>query len=386
MIPRAATATLKKLATGYPVVAVTGPRQSGKTTLVRAAFPRRPYVSLEDMDERAFAAGDPRGFLDRFRGGAVIDEAQHVPELFSYIQTRVDESRRLGEFILTGSQNFGLLSRITQSLAGRAGMLSLLPFSAHELRRARRSLGGLDEFLLRGLYPPVHDRRLAPMTWYSNYALTYVERDVRQIANIHDLALFQRFLRMCAARTGQLLNLSNLANDCGVSHVTIRAWLSVLQASYIVFLLSPHHANFGKRLVKTPKMYFHDTGLAAALLGIEDAEHMAIHPSRAALFETYVVSECLKDRFNRGLPSNLYFWRDNVGHEVDLVVERGGKLVPVEIKSGQTLVDEWFAGLGKWARIAGTRAAKANLVYGGTKAFVRSGIAVHPWNRIPSLG
>lgn len=383
MIPRTAATTLRKLAAGYPVVAVTGPRQSGKTTLVRAAFPRRPYVSLEDMDERTFAGEDPRGFLDRFRGGAIIDEAQHSPALFSYIQTRVDRSRRMGEFILTGSQNFGLLSRIAQSLAGRVGLLSLLPFSAQELRRARRPLGGLDDFLLRGLYPPVHDRRLAPLTWYSNYALTYVERDVRQIANVQDLVLFQRFIRMCAARTGQLLNLSSLSNDCGVSHVTIRAWLSVLQASYLVFLLLPHHANFGKRLVKTPKMYFYDSGLAAALLGIEDADHMAIHPSRAALFETYVVNEYLKARFNRGLPSNLYFWRDNVGHEVDLVLEQGGRLVPVEIKSGRTLADEWFAEIEKWTQLARPRAAKASLVYGGDKAYVRSGIAVHPWDKIP---
>jgi predicted AAA+ superfamily ATPase len=383
MIPRAATATLKKLAAGYPVVAVTGPRQSGKTTLVRAAFPKRPYVSLEDMDERTFANEDPRGFLARFRGGAIIDEAQHSPALFSYIQTRVDRSRRMGEFVLTGSQNFGLLSSITQSLAGRAGMLSLLPFSAHELRQARRPLRGLDEFLLRGLYPPVHDRRLRPLTWYNNYVLTYVERDVRQIANIQDLALFQRFIRMCAARTAQLLNLSSLANDCGVSHVTIRSWLSVLQASYLVFLLPPHHASFGKRLVKTPKMYFCDTGLASALLGIEDADHMGIHPSRAALFETYVVNEYLKARFNQGLPSNLYFWRDNVGNEVDLIIERGGRLIPVEIKSGQTVADEWFAGIRKWMQLAGSPAAKPSLVFGGDRAYVRTGIAVHPWNKIP---
>lgn len=382
MIPRQATATLHSLAKGYPVLAITGPRQAGKTTLAKSAFPDKPYVSLEDGDVRAFATEDPRGFLNRYPDGAILDEAQRCPALFSYLQTRVDATQAMGEFVLTGSQQFGLLSNITQSLAGRVGLVQLLPFSVAELQAAHALPEQLDDLLWRGLYPPLYDRALEPNQWLANYAMTYVERDVRQIIEVQNLSLFQRFLKMCAARCGQLLNMSSLANDCGVSYKTIGAWLSVLEAGYVVFLLQPHHQNFGKRLVKTPKLYFHDTGLAAYLLGIRDAEHLSIHSARGALFENLVISEFMKQRFNQGLASNLFFWRNSTGEEVDLVLEVGEKLQPVEIKSSQTFHSDFLQGLQKWGRYAGESSLPPRLVYGGEGNMVRSGVSVESWREL----
>lgn len=281
LIPRDAESTIRRLAEGYPVVAITGPRQSGKTTLVRALFGERPFVSLEDLDERELARDDPRAFLARFPDGAVLDEIQRAPDLFSYLQTRVDEDGRPGLFILTGSQQFDLLAGITQSLAGRVALVRLLPFSLGELQRAEQAPSALEDLLFQGLYPPIHDRRLDPVIWYGNYVRTYVERDVRQIINVQDLSVFQRFVRMCAGRCGQLLNLTSLGNDCGISHATARSWLSVLEASYLVYLLRPHRRSFGKRLVKSPKLYFYDPGLAARLLGIQEPDQLASAARRA---------------------------------------------------------------------------------------------------------
>ena len=379
MILRQASATLQTLAKGYPVLAITGPRQSGKTTLAKGTFPDKPYVSLEDGDTRAFANEDPRGFLSRFPDGAVLDEAQRCPALFSYLQTRVDDKQRMGEFVLTGSQQFGLLSHITQTLAGRVGLVQLLPFSMQELRAAKATPLQLDEQLWRGLYPPIYDRALNPTQWFSNYVMTYVERDVRQIIEVQNLSLFQRFLKMCAARCGQLMNMSSMANDCGVSHKTIAAWLSVLEAGYVVFMLQPHHQNFGKRLVKTPKLYFYDTGLAAYLMGIEDASHLSIHSARGALFENLVIAEFMKHRLNQGLASNLYFWRNSTGEEVDLVLEVGERLQPVEIKSGQTFHSDFLVGLQKWQRYAGPTSLAPHLIYGGDTSMLRSGVSVQSW-------
>jgi uncharacterized protein len=385
LIPRKAQETLLRLAEGYPIVAVTGPRQSGKTTLARATFPVKPYVSLEDLDEREFATRDPRGFLARFPDGAVLDEVQRCPGLFSYLQTLVDQDRRTGLFILTGSQQFNLLSNVTQTLAGRIALVPLLPFSLVELQDAGQAPETLENLLFTGLYPPVHDRRLDPGIWYGNYVGTYLERDVRQLLNVQDLGTFQRLLRMCAARTGQLLNLSALANDCGVSHHTARSWISVLEASFILHLLQPHHRNFSKRLVKTPKLYFSDPGLAAWLMGIQNPDQLAHHPQRGALFESWAVAEMLKARFNRALASNLYFWRDRSGLEVDILIEQGEILVPVEAKSGQTVTQDFFVGIERWREIAGEAAGRPWLVYGGTARQSRSMAEVLPWREIRDL-
>jgi len=374
MIPRTALVTVLRLARGFPIAALTGPRQSGKTTLARAAFPAKPYVSLENPDQLAYATTDARRFLANYPDGAIIDEVQRCPELFAYLQGRVDEHRRMGDFILTGSQQFGLLSKITQSLAGRVGLVHLLPFSQSELARAGRSPDNVDVALWQGAYPAIYDRDIAPGDWFPNYVATYVERDVRQLLAVRHLGLFQRFLKMCAARCGQLLNLSSLAADCGISHVTAREWLTVLEASYIVRLLPPYHRNFGKRLVKTPKLYFLDVGLAAWLLGIRDARTIATHAMRGALFETMVIGEFIKQRHNAGQPAELYFWRDNIGHEVDLLFETGDKLQPVEIKSGATFSSDWLDAARRWKSFAGDAALDPWIIHGGDRSFDRNGV------------
>lgn len=382
MILRDAESTLRELAKGYPILALTGPRQSGKTTLARAVFSSHSYVSLENPVQREFAQSDPQGFLKKYGEGAIIDEVQRCPELFAWLQGVVDEHQRPAHFVLTGSQQFGLLSGITQSLAGRVAMLNLLPFSAAELRRADMLPLSLDEALCKGSYPPIYDRHLEPGIWYANYVQTYIERDVRQLINVRDPTQFHRFLRLCAGRTGQLLNLSALGDDAGLSHNTAREWISVLEASYIVHRLPPHHRNFNKRMVKTPKLYFHDAGLAAWLMGIESPAQLTTHPQRGALFETWVVADYLKRRLNTARPSNLSFWRDRSGHEVDLLVEQDGQLTAIEIKSGTTATLDAMRGLEKWRQIAGEDVGRPCLVYGGTEVQNRSNVDVLPWREL----
>jgi uncharacterized protein len=385
LIARHAAPHLLKLARQYPALVITGPRQSGKTTLSQTTFPDKTYVSLEDMDTREFALHDPRGFLAQYPKGAILDEVQRCPQLFSYLQTKLDADKKSGQFVLTGSQQFDLLSGITQSLAGRVARLTLLPLALAELQTAQRAPKKLEDVLFTGFYPPLHDRKLDPTVWCANYVGTYLERDVRQLISVRDLSSFQRFLKMCAARTGQLLNLSALANDCGISHNTAKAWLSVLEASYIVYLLQPHHRNFNKRLVKTPKLYFLDTGLAAFLLGIERAEQLITHAARGPLFESFVLAELLKARFNQLLPANLYFWRDNVGNEIDVLVESPQGLAAIELKSGQTINNDFFKGLGKFSSVADKALTSAWLIYGGNQSQSRDLAEVVAWNDLSSL-
>ena len=382
MIPRYAEKTLRELARGYPIIGITGPRQSGKSTLARHVFAEKPYVSLEDPDDYERAQDDPRGFLAAYPDGAIFDEAQRCPHLFSYLQGLVDADPRPGRFVLTGSQQFGLLAGVTQSLAGRIALVQLLPFSLHECYGPQgvQPTASLDDVLFTGLYPPVHDRDLRPSIWYANYLQTYIERDVRQLINVRDLSVFQRFVRLCAGRIGQLLNLSNLAVDAGINANTARAWISILEASYIVYLLQPHHQNFNKRLIKTPKLYFCDPGLAVYLLTIRDPAQLNAHAQRGALFETFVVGELLKAHYNQGWPADLYFWRDRSGHEIDLLIQRSAGLQPIEIKSGQTLNREFFKGLHRWLGLAGPAAVDPTLIYGGPTAATHQGIRVVPWN------
>ncbi len=385
MIERIMQKQLIELAGKYPVLSVIGPRQSGKTTLVRAAFPEKSYVSLEDPDIREYALNDPRGFLSGYRDGAILDEIQRAPHLFSYIQTIIDQKNVSGHYILTGSNNYLLQENLSQTLAGRVAILKLLPLSIEELRNTGYQMDNYEEYLFKGLYPRIYDRQLEPELWYASYIQTYVERDVRLIKNITDLGAFQRFIKLCAGRTGQLLNLSTLGNDCGVSHNTAKSWLSILESSFIVFMLQPHFENFNKRLVKQPKLYFHDPGLAASLLGIESEQQLNTHYLKGGLFETLILTELAKYRYNQGLEPRIYFWRDNKGSEVDAIIEHRNSLIPVEIKAGKTISTDFFKMLNYWSKLASDRAGFPYLIYGGTESQNRSQIWVKGWTEAVHL-
>jgi predicted AAA+ superfamily ATPase len=332
---------LRKVWGHYPVVTVTGPRQSGKTTLVRTVFPKMPYANLEHPPTREFAQNDPEAFLDQFPENVILDEIQRVPELTSYIQVRVDAAQRNGQFILTGSHQYSLRQAINQSLAGRTAILRLLPLSLEELSPVIGQADP-DTLLWTGTYPRVHTQGIAPPQACSDYFETYIERDLRQILNVKDLSLFERFVRLCAGRVGQLLNLNSLAADAGVSQPTAREWISVLESSFVIFRLQPWHSNVAKRYIKTPKLYFHDTGLAVWLSGVTAPEQLKNHPLRGNFYENLVVSEILKRHENTGDNTPLYFYRDQTGNEIDLLIQRGNRHVPVEIKSGQTLSPSWL--------------------------------------------
>ncbi len=386
MKPRKAESTLLKMAGYYPVVTVTGPRQSGKTTLCKGLFPDKAYVTLEALDSREYADRDPRGFLSEYSSGAIIDEVQQVPSLLSYLQEEVDANAECGRFILTGSQNFTLAQHLSQSLAGRSGILHLLPLSLDELGAFPSSSDELFEVVWSGGYPRIHDRQIPPQRWLADYVANYLQRDVRQILNVADLQRFTSFLKLCAGRTAQELNLSSLGGDAGVSNNTARSWLSVLEASFICTQLPAWHRNFRKQVVKAPKLHFLDTGLVCYLLGIRDPEQLRHHPLRGAVFETWVVSEIHKGRAHRGLPPDLYHFRETRGLEIDLVQEDGAGITLTEIKSGETIHQDFFTALNKMeTRLSGQDSEVSitkQVIYGGKSRTSRNQNQVIPWSEV----
>lgn len=389
MIRRTLAPQLESLAWRMPAVAVTGPRQSGKTTLCRAAFPALEYVSLEPLDARDFAVSDPRGFLARYRAGAVLDEVQRAPSLFGYLQEELDRDPTPGRFVLTGSQHFGLTEAITQSLAGRIGLLHLLPLSLEEVRRFDRPPSDLWTTVWTGGYPRIHDRGLNAGEWLADYVATYVQRDVRQVLNVTSLDAFTQFLRLAAARTGQDLSLTALGGDAGVSHNTARAWLSVLEASFVVFRIPRWHRNLRKRAVKAPKLHFLDSGLACQLLGIRSPEQLALHPLRGAVFESWVAGELLKARLHAGRPADLFHLREDRGLDLDLVAEAGDRVYGIEVKSGATVVPDFLRGPSGFADRVATDLPHlrpiSRLIYGGNRRERRGAVEVIPWTDVQAV-
>lgn len=377
MIQRTLSKKLKEYSQQYPILTITGPRQSGKTTLVRSLFPRHNYVSLEDPDNRRYATEDSRGFIELYGKAVIIDEAQNAPDLFSYLQTEVDLKPGMGRFILTGSQQFGMMERISQSLAGRTAIARLLPLSIHELLAASIEKK-LNEQLYNGFYPAIYDRKLNPTETYAFYTNTYLERDVRSALAVKDLTQFATFLRLCAGRVGQLINFNSLGSEVGVNYKTIQSWLSVLEAGYIVRRLQPWHANLKKRLIKSAKLYFYDVGLAAYLIGIQNAEQLQTHPLRGALFENMVVAEAFKQQFNNGQHQPLFFFRDSQGNEIDLLIETGAGLNAYEIKSAQTISNDFFKGLDYLKKLK-VPITETSLIYGGNENRIQSGHKIQRW-------
>lgn len=385
LINRTIEAVLSNLTSKYPVVTITGPRQSGKTTLCKKVFGQKPYANLESPDIRQFAIDDPRGFLAQYPDGAIFDEIQRAPDLVSYLQPMVDEDQREGLFILTGSQQFEVINTINQSLAGRTALVKLLPFTMGEIQSGF-SQPDNDSLLYQGFYPRIWDKQLDPTQALGDYFETYIERDLRQLITIKDLNLFQRFIKLCAGRIGQLLNVSGVANDTGISHTTARNWLSLLEASYIIFFLNPYSKNTSKRLVKSPKLYFYDVGLASFLLGIENKNQISRDPLRGNLFENMVVAEALKYRFNQGKRSNLYFYRDAKGNEVDLLMVNGPDIFPIEIKAGMTVSRDYFKGLNHFAKVFPGHIPKGSgIVYGGNEVQTRTNFSIVPFTHLNKL-
>lgn len=384
MIQRQLEIKLKQLYRYFPIVSLNGPRQSGKSTLLKNTFKKMPYVSLENPDERELALNDPRRFLSNFKKGAILDEVQHAPLLFSYLQGMVDENPRL-KFVLSGSQNFLLNEKISQTLAGRVGLLNLLPFSISELQQASLLKKTFEETAFTGFYPRIFDKKIPAPLFYPSYLQTYVQRDVLQITKIADAALFLKFLKLVAGRVGQLLNFSSLASDTGVSVNTIKGWIHLLEMSFIILQLKPHHNNFAKRLVQQPKIFFYDTGLLCYLLGIEKPGQLHTHFARGSIFENLIILDLLKSRWNRGLLNNLFFWRDNHGKEVDCIIEHPKKLYPVEIKSSHTKSLHFFDTVQYYAKLAKGKAGKGFVVYGGKEELDLQQGQLLPWNRMDKL-
>lgn len=381
MIQRSAKVKLKDLANKFKAVAVTGARQTGKTTLIKQVFKAKPYVSLENPDIRNFALEDPRGFLAGYPKGAVLDEVQRVPHLFSYLQEILDHTKQKGLFVLSGSNNFLLQQNISQTLAGRVGYMNLLPFSVAELAKAKLLPADDNTLLLKGFYPPVYDQNIPAIDWCPNYIRTYIEKDVRQIKNITDLIVFERFIMLLAGRSGQELNSNALAVEAGVDVKTIQSWIGILENSFIIYLLRAHHKNFNKTVIKRPKVYFYDSALVCYLLGIKNELQLTTHPLRGAIFEGMVVTELVKKRTNIGQPINLFYWRDKTGHEIDVIVDDANTLLPIEIKSGSTFNAEYFKNITYWSNLSGSK--KSVLLYAGKLQQKRSdNKLVLPWRNL----
>lgn len=384
-LPRILSEKIKVLATKFPVVSVTGPRQSGKTTLVQHLFPEYTYCNLENPDYRMAALNSPREFLRQNPCGLVIDEAQYVPELFSYLQLEADEHNRPGMFILCGSQHFLLMEKISQSLAGRVGIVNLLPFSMEEMVSDGLALPNVWDLIFKGSFPRLYRMNIEPQDFYPAYIQTYVERDARQVVNISNLDTFQAFVRLCAGRVGQLFNQTDLGNLVNIDQKTVRSWLSILQTGFQAFTLPPYFQNFDKRTVKTPKLYFWDTGVACSLLGIRNPNELLTHFARGHLFENFVVVEMLKSYYHRGIRPNAYFWRDRNGNEVDLLFDEGGVLHPIEIKAGQAVKPDFFKGIDVFNAVSGNNPERAHIVYTGDLNYRHPKAHIHSWNQLPAL-
>ena len=381
-IARTITKSIKKQQAKFPVLGITGPRQSGKTTLLKHLFKDYTYVSLENPDMRTFALDDPKGFLKKYDTSVILDEVQRVPQLFSYIQTIVDESQKMGQFILSGSQNFHLLNSITQTLAGRVALFKLLPLDFNELRNEHLLKPSYPEACVRGFYPALFHRDIDSSVFYANYINTYLEKDVTELINIRDINSFRTFIALCAARAGQLLNLNALANDSNISQPTAKAWLSILESSYLIFLLQPYHENFNKRIVKTPKLYFYDTGLLCHLLNIRSASEMEENRLKGNIFENMIIGEFQKRNFHQYLHQNYYFWQDSNNHEVDLLIKTAKGFDIFEVKATQTIKPSLFAGMDYFETISNNRSIKKSLIYGGTEDQKRSKYTVLGWSNI----
>lgn len=391
MINRAIKDKILEAAKNYPVVTLTGPRQSGKTTLLKSIFENYDYVNMEDPEVRKYATDDARGFLAQYQRGLIIDEAQRVPDIFSYIQVVVDEEKKEGRFILSGSQNFLLLKSISQSLAGRTSVLHLLPFTKRELdgriplsiddltsENPSEKKSSIFESIHKGFYPRIHDKGLDSQDWLNNYFNTYIQRDVRTVMNVTDLDLFSDFVRLCAGRTGQLLNLTSLASDAGITQVTAKKWLSILESSFIIFTLRPYHKNFSKRIIKSPKLYFYDSGLLCYLLRIRSPEDLKISPYRGNIFESYCISEFLKSMHHMNAYPDIHFWRDSTGNEVDLLIEKNGRIYPVEFKSGETFSSDFVKGIKNWNQLAKNPDNDSFVIHGGSRKMTYKGVNVIP--------
>ncbi len=385
MIPRLLNQHVRAAAEKMPVVAITGPRQSGKSTLVQQVFPDHAYVNLEDIEHRRFALDDPKGFLRNLGAQATIDEVQYAPDLLSYIQVIVDREKKAGQYIISSSQNLLLMESVSQSLAGRIAIFNLLPLSLEEIQGTSYALPDYEDYLLKGFYPRIYDQDLSPTNWLLDYIQTYVERDLRQVINVGDLGAFRQFLEICAGRIGQLVNFSEMGSMVGVSYQTANKWISVLQTSFILYTLRPYHQNYNKRIVKTPKLYFYDTGLACALLNLRSTDDLNRHFAKGALFENLVINEVLKSRLNRNLYPKHYFWNAAGAHEIDLLLDQGGRLFPIEIKSARTIGAHFFDGLRYFQGLSGALPTESFLVYGGDEVQTRSTAQVLGWNHLQDI-